>query len=196
MIYLIFWLHFLCGSISHAFEMTGLVNYDISQITPKPSNYISSNQGIGYSFFGRLDLGPGQIESGFLYTPVGVTTQVANQNITISGSYWILPVLYRFVFLPPFLSLAAGFDYALVGNSAIVSSDLLNPSSGYKSHFGYEVGIEAVQDVGENLGAVLDVRYRAGIGNAISLPSESSPVQNSVKYDFLIIGLGIQKRLD
>ncbi len=191
MIYLILSLHFLVGSISHAFEMTGLVNYSISEISPKPANYVDSNKGVGYSFFGRLDLGPGQIESGFLYTPVGVTTTVANQNITISGSYWLFPVMYRIMVLPPFISLAAGFDYGLVGNSAIVTGNL-NPGLGYKSHFGYQAGIEAVQDVGENLGAVLDIRYRGGLGDSITLPSASA----ATKYNFLVVGVGIQKRLD
>ena len=102
--------------------------------------------------------------------------------------------MYRYVVFPPFLSIAAGLDYALVGNNEVLiggSALTTNPTSGYKSHFGYEISAEASQDLGENLSAVLDVRYRGGLGNAIYYTD-----QEVSKYSFWIIALGIQKHLD
>ena len=180
---------------AQAFEMAGMVGYDINKYTAPPSNYTDTSNGIGYGFLARLELGPGMIESGFLYTSTAISVSAnANTGLKFSGSYWMIPLMYRYVFLPPFLSLAVGGDYAVAGNTtlAVTGTPLagLTSASSYKSHFGAQVSLAAVQDLGENLGVVLDLRYRAGLGNAIYFGSQAT------KYDVTIISLGIQKRLD
>jgi hypothetical protein len=184
---------FLSISSAQAFDMVGMVSYNIGQLSNQPSNFVEKGNSLGYDFFGRLDLGPGQIESGFLYSPVSITTKVAAANVKTAGSYWILPLLYRVQILPPFFSLAAGFDYAVEGNTNIEISGGTIPSgsnSGYRSHFGYEISAEAAQDLGENLSAVLDVRYRGGFAPAIAFSGQDT------KYNFVMIALGLQKHLE
>jgi hypothetical protein len=175
-----------------AFEMLGLISYNFGQVNPQPSTYKSLSNGIGYTFLGRMDLGPGQLESGFQFTPTSLNYQETIGEVKATGSYWILPLLYRFTFLPPFFSIGVGVDYAVVGtnNLTVAGTSVSGQSSGYQSHFGAQVSFEANQDLGENLSAVLDVRYRAGLANAITISSEGA------KYNFWIIALGIQKHLD
>ena len=100
--------------------------------------------------------------------------------------------MYRYIFFPPFFSIAVGPDYAVVGtNSLSVSGTQVNGlTSGYRSHFGGQVSLDINQDLGENMSAVLDFRYRGGLANAISFGGVGS------KYNFFIIGLGIQKHLE
>ena len=177
---------------SHAYEMLGMISYNLAQVNPKPLNYTSSSNGIGYTFLGRMDLGPGQLESGFQFILTSIKTQETFGELKTTGSYWILPLMYRYIFLPPFFSVAVGMDYAVVGtNSLSVSGTQVNGlTSGYRSHFGTQVSLEANQDLGENLSGVIDVRYRGGLANAISFGGTGS------KYNFWIIGLGIQKHLE
>ena len=183
---------FLFSFSASAFEMVGLMGYDLNLMANKPSNTVKTGGGIGYGFIARLDLGPGKIESGFLYTPLSITTSVASNEAKTSGSYWIMPVLYRFEIIPPFISLAAGLDYAIQGSTNIAVNGLLaNPaSSGYQNHFGGEVSLEAAQDIGENLSAILDVRYRQAFGDAITFSGQAT------KYNFMMFALGFQKRLE
>jgi hypothetical protein len=179
---------------AQAFEVYGLVSYDASQYSGKPSNYSDSGGGAGYGFFGKLDFGPGQIESGFLYTVTSISTQEPFGLAINSGSFWQIPILYRVYVLPPFVSVAFGPDYAIVGYNRVtvagaeVSSDA--SSSGYKSNFGLEADVQGLQDLGENLSAILDIRYRYGLGNAISVDGAG------VRYQAFIISIGLQKRLE
>jgi hypothetical protein len=189
----------LCATLSglfqtsnaHAFEMLGMIAYDGAINTPTPSTFQKSGGGIGYDFFGRLALGPGFMESGFLFTQTSITTNEPFGTVKTSGSFWIIPLLYRIYVLPPFLSIALGPDYAVLGTNAISihDSSVGTGTGGYHSHFGLEGSIEAVQDVGENLGIVVDLRYRRGLANAIILDG------TSVRYDSFMISLGIQKQL-
>jgi hypothetical protein len=179
---------------ANAFDMVGLISYNMGQLSNPPSNYVDRGNALGYGFLGRLDFGPGQIESGFLYSAVSITTSKSFGEIKSKGSYWMLPLMYRFHFLPPFFSFAAGFDYAVEGYSNIeIASASLNGnggSSGYRSHFGYQLSLEAAQDLGENLSAVLDLRYRGGLGEAIAFDGQNT------KYNFVMISIGLQKHLD
>ena len=179
--------------LAHSIELLGLISYDGSAYAKKPSNYVSSGGGIGYGFAGRLELGPGLIESGFRYTATSVTTSELFGNVKTTGSFWIIPLLYRVYVVPPFLSLAIGPDYAILSNTQIeLNSSSLggNYSSGYRSHFGLEASAEALQDLGENLSAVLDVRYRYGLADTINLDG------TGLRYQAYIISIGIQKRLE
>ncbi len=175
-----------------AFEMLGLISYNMGQVNPRPSSFKSLSDGIGYTFLGRVDLGPGQIESGFQFTPTSIVTTQTFGEITTTGSYWILPLMYRYTFIPPFFSFAVGIDYAVVGtnNFSIGGAQVNGITTGYKSHFGAQASLEANQDLGENLSAVLDVRYRGGLANAITFSNEGS------RYNFWVIALGIQKHLE
>ncbi len=177
-----------------AYEMQGMISYNISQLESKPSNFSSSGDGIGYTFLGRFDLGPGQVESGFLFTPTSIATTQTTHEAKFTGTYWIFPLLYRFTFFPPFYSFGIGADYAVVGTSNLIFDGNPLPSnninSGYLSHFGAQASLQATQDLGENLGIVLDLRYRKGLGTAISVSGADT------KYSFFIIALGIQKHLD
>jgi hypothetical protein len=183
---------FLLSYSASAFEMQGMISYNLGQINPKPTNYLSSSNGIGYTFLGRLDLGPGQIESGFQFVPTSISTTQTFGELKATGSYWILPLMYRYTFLPPFFSIAIGGDYAVVGtnNLSVGGAQVNGLTSGYRSHFGAQVSFEINQDLGEDLSIVLDLRYRAGLANAITYGTEGS------KYNFWVIGLGIQKHLE
>lgn len=177
---------------SSAYEMLGLISYNIGSIDPKPSKYTGVSNGIGYTFLGRMDLGPGQLESGFQFTPTSISTLETFGEVKTTGTYWILPVMYRYTFFPPFFSVAVGGDYAVVGTTSLsVGGTQVNGiTSGYRSHFGLQVSLEANQDLGEDISLVLDLRYRAGLANAITYGNEGS------KYNFAIIALGIQKHLE
>lgn len=177
---------------SHAFEMLGMLSYNIGSLSAKPPNYRSLTDGIGYTFLGRLDLGPGQLESGFQFTPTSIATLQGATEVTANGSFWILPLMYRYSFFPPFFSLGLGFDYAVVGtnNLSISGSQAIGVTSGYQSHFGAQVSAMASQDLGEDISLVLDLRYRAGLADAITYSNVGS------KYNFFIIALGIQKHLE
>jgi hypothetical protein len=175
-----------------AFEMQGLISYDISELQNPPANYTGTENGLGYEFFGRLDLGPGKIESGFLYASTGITTNESFGPVKTTGSYWMIPLMYRIPIYEPFFSLGVGADYAIVGNTAITAAgtQLSSLTSGYKGNFGVEISGEATQDVGENLSIVFDARYREGLQKAITYDGVDS------KYNFLIFSIGLQKRLE
>jgi hypothetical protein len=178
---------------AHSVELLGLISYDGSIYSQKPANYTGNSGGIGYGFLGRLDLGPGLIESGFLYTATSIKTQEPFGDVKTQGAFWIIPLLYRVYVLPPFFSVAFGADYAILSNNQVeVAGSSLGPSasSGFRSHFGLEGSLEALQDLGENLSAVLDLRYRYGLADAINLNG------TGVRYQTFIISLGIQKRLE
>lgn len=177
---------------SGAFEMLGLISYNLGQVTPKPSTYSGLSNGIGYTFLGRAEIGPGLLESGFQFTPTSITTQQTFGEVKAIGSYWILPLMYRYIFLPPFFSIAVGTDFAVVGtnNLSVGGTKVNGLTSGYRSHFGAQISLEANQDLGENLSGVLDIRYRGGLADAITFGNEGS------KYNFWIIALGIQKHLE
>lgn len=182
------------SSSAFAYEMQGLISYNVSQIESKPSNFSSSGDGIGYSFLGRFDLGPGQLESGFLFTPTSITTTQSTHEVKFTGTYWIFPLMYRIHFFPPFFSFAFGGDYAVVGTTNLIYDGntlaINNINSGYLSHFGAQASLQATQDLGEDLSLVLDLRYRKGLGTSINL-SGAEP-----KYSFFMVGLGIQKHLE
>lgn len=188
----VFFTLFLFTPAAPAFEMLGMISYNLGQINPKPTNYLSSSNGIGYTFLGRLDLGPGLIESGFQFIPTSISTTQSFGELKATGSYWILPLMYRYVFFPPFLSIAVGGDYAVVGtnNLSVGGTQVNGLTSGYRSHFGAQASFEVNQDLGEDLSLVLDIRYRAGLANAITYGTEGS------KYNFWVIALGIQKHLE
>ena len=186
-------LAFVCAPKANAFEVYGLVSYDGSVYSGKPSNVTDTGGGVGYGFFGRLDLGPGQIESGFLYTVTSVTTQEVFGSAKTSGSFWEIPILYRIYVLPPFVSVALGPDYAILGyNRVTVDGGNVADgfSSGYKSHFGFEADVQALQDLGENLSGVLDFRYRYGLADALHIDGVG------MRYQAFTISLGLQKRLE
>ena len=180
---------------ARGFDMQGFISYDIPNFSPRPSNYVSSKGGVGYSFFGRMELGPGMIETGFLYAPFSLTT-LNNQEFKFSGSYWTFPLLYRYEFWEPYLSLAAGFDYAVEGGTQInvngASAGASNLS--YQSHFGAVLSFQAKQDLGEDLSVVLDLRYRMGLGSAIDAPN--GVTSTATKLNFTSIGIGISKHLE
>jgi hypothetical protein len=176
-----------------AFEMQGLIGYDAPMYTQKPIGYQSSGGGVSYSFYGRFDLGPGAIESGFIYVPTSLTWNLSGVgNVTANGSYWLIPILYRVPILPPFMNLAIGPDFAYMGNTtfSVQGTSLPSSGSGFKSHFGAEASLQALQDLGENLSAVLDLRYRQAIGYSLAIGNEEA------HFNFFMISLGIQKRLE
>lgn len=180
----------LIPDTARAFEMQGMISYNLSRVGPKPTNYLESSNGIGYTFLGRLDLGPGQVESGFQFIPTSISITETNRELKFTGSYWILPLIYRLHFLPPFFSLGIGGDYAVVGTSNVTTQGVTSVNPAYKSHFGAQASLQATQDLGENISAVLDLRYRKGLADAVTINSVSS------RYDFWAISLGIQKHLD
>ncbi|MBU6154337.1 MAG: hypothetical protein KGP28_08565 [Bdellovibrionales bacterium] len=180
-------------SDAKAVEMAGFAGYTGSVYPTKPAEYVRSTGGVGYGFLARVDFGPGQIESGFLYTPTSMTYTVGASEVKANGSYWILPLHYRIPIYSPFLSLSLGPDFALKGGTSYtIEGASVSPSaSGYKSHFGVQSGLQASQDLGENLSAILDLRYRHGLNSAISVINSQS-----TRLNFFMISLGIQKRLD
>lgn len=181
-------------TLASAYEMQGLISYNVSQIESKPNDFSSSGDGIGYSFLGRFDLGPGQVESGFLFTPTSISTTQTTHEVKFTGTYWVFPLMYRIHFFPPFFSFAFGGDYAVVGTTNLIYDGtplaINNINSGYLSHFGAQASLQATQDLGEDLSIVLDMRYRKGLGTSINL-SGAEP-----KYSFFIVALGIQKHLE
>ncbi len=181
---------------SFSFEMLGLIGYSGSLFSSQPSNYVRAGGAVAYGFMGRLNLGSGQLESGFLYTQASITNRQLFGDVKTLGSYWIIPFLYRLPVLPPFVTLALGPDFAILGtNSITVDGNVVNASSsGFKSHFGLQLSAQAIQDVGENLSVVLDTRYRRGLGDAILITDNG--VNQGVKYQAFFILLGLQKRLE
>jgi hypothetical protein len=182
----------LAGTNASAVELVGLIGYDASVFSNKPSNYSAATGGVGYSFFARTDLGPGMIESGALVAPNSITTNQSYGALKANGFYWILPLMYRLPIYAPFFSFAVGLDYAVASstNFSVGGATLASTTNGYQNHFGAQVSVEAVQDLGENLGLVLDARYRQGLSSAITLNSAH------VNYNFVMIGIGLQKRLE
>lgn len=180
----------LLAPSTQAFEMAGILGYDFNLMRGKPINTVASGGGVTYGFFGRLDLSDAsKIESGFLYAPTSLTTHYSFGDVKSSGSYWLIPLLYRFDLMAPFFSLALGLDYAVVGTNSISINGTI-PASSYQSHLGAEVSFQAVQDLGENLGALFDLRYRQGLQDAISFGTQGT------QFNFLLVALGLQKRLE
>ena len=179
-------------TLSFAHEMMGMVTYNVNHLQPLSPIATQPSNAIGYTFLGRIDLGPGQVETGFQFAPISIFTHDQNTDVTYQGSYWMLPVLYRYTFLPPFFSLAVGADYAVVGtNSASVTSLVASTRSpGFQSHFGVQASLQAAQDVGEDLSVVLDIRYRTSLKNMISFNGSGA------RYQAWMVGLGIQKHLE
>jgi hypothetical protein len=175
---------------ARALEMQGLISYNLGKVSPEPTRYQNISNGIGYTFLGRFDLGPGQVETGFQFIPTSIALNETIGEVKYTGSHWILPLVYRFHFLPPFFSLGVGVDYAVVGTSNIVVKGVTSASDAYKSHFGAQASLQATQDLGENISAVLDLRYRSSMGNAVQINEVGS------KYSIWAISLGIQKHLD
>lgn len=174
-----------------ALEMAGLLGYDFNLMSGKPTNTVRTGGGVSYVFLIRTEVANnGKLESGFLYTPTSITTSYATVDVKSTGSFWILPLLYRFDLGSPFFSLGLGADYATFGSSQLSANPGGIISSSYQSHFGLEASFEANQDVGEDLSAVLDLRYRQGLGDAITFSSQGT------KFNFLMIALGVQKRLE
>lgn len=182
----------LSATRAQAYEMLGLITYNLSYVDPKPANYHKVSNGIGYTFLARVDAGPGLVEAGFQFTPTSISTMQSFGEVKAIGSYWILPLMYRYVFFPPFFSIAVGGDYAVVGTSSLSvgGSQVTGLTSGYQSHFGAQASFAVNQDLGENMSAVLDLRYRQGLANAITFNNVGS------RYSYWIIALGIQKHLE
>lgn len=170
----------------------GMVGYNLNQVPTPPSTYVTKSNATNYGFFGRYELGPGRLETGFLYTKTSITTSDVPGNMTVEGSYWIIPMLYRYAFFEPFFSIAVGPDFAIVGNRSLTANGtpISGPASGYRGHWGLEASFEAAQDLGENLSAVLDVRYRMGLASAVSFGGQGT------KFHFWGLALGLQKRFD
>lgn len=179
-------------SYARTFEMMGSVHYVIPQLSPNPNSFSKSTNAVGYGFSGRLELGPGQVESGFQYVPVGFMSNHSFGKVETTAGYWTFPILYRFYLFEPFFSIAGGLDYALVGNTRInsTSTNANDLTSGFVSHFGYVFNFEAKQDVGNNLSLVLDFRFRQGLAPAITFDRTSSTLR------WFAIGIGIQKLLE
>lgn len=178
---------------SWAIELAGFTGSHIQNLSPRDPSFVGSGGGIGYGFTARIEAGIGSIESGFLFSPVSTTFTVGTNEVRAGGSYWILPMLYRIPLVTPFITLGIGPDFAVRGGTSytIQGTSLASaPASGFRSHFGVQASVQAIQDVGENLAAVLDLRYRQGIGPAISVQSTPSTLGT------LMISLGIQKRLE
>ncbi len=178
---------------SRALELTGFTGYHIPYFSPKDQTCLGTPGGVGYGFSARVEAGSGSIESGFLFSPVVMNLSVGTNEVRTGGSYWILPVLYRVPLLSPFLSLGIGPDFAVRGGTTYTIQGTAlssSPASGFRSHFGGQISLQAVQDIGENLSAVVDLRYRRGLGPSISVQSTTSTLST------LMISLGIQKRLE
>jgi hypothetical protein len=178
---------------AHAIEITGLTGYHLSSPSPKDPSHLSTKGGVGYGFFTRFELAYGALESGLLFTPVSTTFSVGTNEVRAGGSYWILPVIFRIPLFSPFLSIGFGPDFGVRGGTSftIQGTSLASaPASGFRSHFGAQVSLQATQELGDHLGAVLDLRFRQGIGPAISVQSTTSTLSTTQ------ISLGIQKRLD
>ncbi len=181
----------LLSASAQAVELTGLVGYDLNLMSNKPSNATNTKGGVVYGFSARIDAGPGKLEAGFIYTPLSIT--VATPFIgdeKSSGSYWLLPVLYRFEFLPPFFSFGIGPDYAFVGSNTLSTTQGNFSTSAFSNNLGAEASLQGAQDVGENLSIVLDIRYRMGLQDSISFNGVPS------KFNFLMFAFGLQKRLE
>lgn len=175
-------------------ELMGMVGYSITDVQTPPSIYLGKDNAVSLGFLAQLELGPGKLETGFLYSKAAITVNEPFGRTNISGTYWMVPVLYRYSFLDPFFSLGAGFDYAVVGtrgltvNGAEVSN--ISVGSGFRGHWGLQFSFQAEQDLGEDVSVFLDVRRRQGLAEAIAVGTESTRVH------FWMLSLGIQKRLD
>jgi hypothetical protein len=183
----------LLGEPSRALEVTGFTGWHSQSASPKDPSFSGSGGGIGYGFSTRVDAGFGGWESGFLFSPVSLNFNVGTSEVRAGGSYWILPIIYRIPLIAPFITFGLGPDFAVrSGTSYTIQGTSLAsaPASGFRSHFGAQASVQAVQEVGENLAAVLDLRYRQGIGPAISIQSTPSTLAT------FMISLGVQKRLD
>ena len=179
------------------FEMMGIVHSVLSQHNPKPPSFQDQGGGLGYAFFGRLEVGPGMIETGFSYLPTSMTVRQVNQSIEISGSYWTLPLLYRVELWAPYVSFAAGMDYGIVGGTQVsVNGPLQGATVNYVSHFGAVASLQIKQDVGENLSLMLDVRYRVGMRDALSVPDPSQGISTASTLRMTSIGIGLVKHLE
>lgn len=179
------------SSPASAFEMTGLLGYDLNLMTNKPTNTVSTGGGIAYAFMVRTEVANnGKLESGFLYTPTSISTNYIFGDVKSTGSFWIIPLLYRFDLRSPFFSLGIGPDYATFGSSQLSVNNASIVSSSYQSNFGAEVSFQASQEIGEDLSVVLDLRYRKGLGDAITFSNEGT------KFNFALFALGLQKRLE
>ncbi len=182
----------LFTSPSHArvFEMEGMIQDDFPSFSFKPSqpsNYDSSGGGLGYAFYARVELGPGMVESGFLYAPVSFTTTESSSILTrFAGSYWTIPLLYRYNFWEPYFSIAAGVDYAIQGGTTIPTGT----SNNYESHFGALASLAAKQDIGEDLSIVLDLRYRVGLATGAVYQS------TQMNVSWVSVAVGIEKHLE
>lgn len=99
----------------------------------------------------------------------------------------MIPMLYRYEFWAPYVSIAAGFDYAIQAGTTLSRTQGLTTANGdqYRSHWGWVTSLQVKQDIGEDLSVLLDLRYRKGLASAI----QSSTVS------FTSIGLGIVKNL-
>ncbi len=178
-------------SPAHAVEMVGFAGYASSLYASKPTGVSNTSGGIGYGFLTRFDLGAGMIEGGFLYTPTSMTWSVGGNDVKASGSYWILPIQYHLPIYLPYLSISIGPDFAIMGNTSYSYPGSTLPSAEkFKSHFGAQVSVQASQDLGENLSAVIDLRYREGIGSAFTINNQST------RLNFFMTSFGIQKRLE
>jgi hypothetical protein len=153
----------LNAPLARATELLALLSYDGTVNMQTEANVSPSGNGLGGMLLGHFELGPGTLETGLIYS---------------NTPYWTIPLLYRVMILPPFVTLAFGPDYAISGTSS------------YKSNLGLEAGAQAIQELGNDFGAVLDLRYRLGLGDAISTNN------TSVHYSGYLISLGIQKRFE
>jgi hypothetical protein len=120
---------------------------------------IADGEGFHFGILARQDSQIATLEGGVLRTS-------ASRNSVREEKVWILPALVSIPVRAPFVSLALGPDYAIT------------PSS----HFGLESAMELNQDLGNNFSAIVDIRYREGLGG------------NGLR--FFLGSFGLQKRLE
>jgi hypothetical protein len=162
---------------AEAAEVVALSGIGVPFYSNKSPTFTRTGGGIFLATMLRMESGAGGFETGILRAGLSAMRNEGATETRSDGSYWIVPVLYRLPLHPPFFHLAIGADYAF-GDST------------FKSHPGLEAALQAQQDLGNDYGVVLDIRFREGLGTAFSASGQTSGIR------ILTAALGFQKRLE
>jgi len=167
----------VAGAASHAAEVVALSGIDVPFFSSKPSTFVRTGNGVFAAALLRFEAGSGNFETGILRAGASVTRQTGAFETRSDGSFWIAPFLYRIPLNAPFFHAAIGADYAFGAGSL-------------KSHPGLQAALQASQDLGDDFGVVIDLRYREGLGTGFVANGQSSG------FRMLMASLGFQKRLE
>ena len=165
---------------AHAVEIAGSVGLGTTSFKTKPTGYKDSSNRLDWSLLGHFEFSQTDWELGLIHTGARLTyTSQSEEHVSESG-FWLLPVLYRASLYAPFFSFALGPDFGIASN----------PAGGFKNHFGLELALEGVQEIGDHFGITGNIRIREALGSPFTLNSQTSGLR------FMVLSLGIQKRLE